>query len=113
PRDVIGKRGLRKLRGGDLLPVGLQALDYIAPARAVCPGSVDKDDVRWRGHERLLSWGHQPYISEIGSLRQRTGPTTSSFRLEHRCPRSSARCWTSSLACSSQRLISVISAIRT
>jgi hypothetical protein len=46
PRDVIRKRGLRKLNGRDFLAVGLQALDYVAPARAVRPGSVDKDDVR-------------------------------------------------------------------
>jgi hypothetical protein len=46
PRDVIRKRGLRKLRGGHFVAVGLQALDYVAPARTVRPGSVDKDDVR-------------------------------------------------------------------
>ena len=45
PHDVVRKRGLRKLRGGDLVAVALQALDHVAPARAVCPGSVDKDDV--------------------------------------------------------------------
>jgi hypothetical protein len=45
-RDVIRKRGLRKLRGDDAVAVGLEALDYVAPARAVCPGSVDEDDVR-------------------------------------------------------------------
>lgn len=45
-RDIIRERGLRKLRGGDVVAVGLQALDYGAPARAVCPRSMDEDDVR-------------------------------------------------------------------
>jgi hypothetical protein len=45
-RDVIRKRGLWQLRGGDFVAVGLQALDHLAPARAVCPRSVDEDDIR-------------------------------------------------------------------
>ena len=50
PRDVIRKGGLRQLRDGHVVAVGLQALDYGAPAPAVCPRSVDEDDVRWCGH---------------------------------------------------------------
>jgi hypothetical protein len=46
PRDVIRKRGLRKLNRRDLVAVGLQALDDVAPAGPLGPRSVHEDDVR-------------------------------------------------------------------
>ena len=50
PGDVIGQPGHRELGCGDVVPVGLQALDDGAPTGAVGPGSVHKDDVGQRSH---------------------------------------------------------------
>ncbi len=44
-RDVIRKRGERKLGRAHLEAFGLQAFDHAAPAGPVGPGSVDEDDV--------------------------------------------------------------------
>src|ERR1700722_17690305 len=57
PGNVIGERGQRELRRGDVVAVGLQALDDAAPAGALGPGAVDEDDVRSGVH--------------LGSLRSR------------------------------------------
>ena len=65
------------------------------------------------GRDRALTWATGRLAALGGLGDQRTCPTTSIPRLETRCPRSSARCWTSSVACSCQRWISTISAIRT
>ena len=46
PGDVIGYRGHRELGCYDVVAVGLQALDDGAPARAVRPCTMDKDDIR-------------------------------------------------------------------
>ena len=45
-RDVVGKRVERELRRSDLEAVCLEALDDAAPAGAVGPGAMDKNDVR-------------------------------------------------------------------
>ena len=45
-RDVVGERCLGKLGSGDVVAVGLEALDDRAPAGAVGPRAVDEDDVR-------------------------------------------------------------------
>ncbi len=44
--DVVGQRGQRELGCGDVVAVGLQALDDAAPAGAVGPCAVDENDVR-------------------------------------------------------------------
>src|SRR5580658_1308777 len=50
PGHVIGQRGQRELGGGDVVAVGLQALDDAAPAGAVSPCAMDKHDVRLSIH---------------------------------------------------------------
>src|SRR5205807_10394655 len=46
PGDVIGQRGQWKLGGGDVVAVGLQALDDGAPTGAVGPGTMHQHDIR-------------------------------------------------------------------
>jgi hypothetical protein len=45
PRDVIGECGHRKLGSRDVVTTGLQPLDDRAPAGAIGPRAVDKNDV--------------------------------------------------------------------
>ena len=55
--DVVGDGAQSELRRGDVVAVGLQALDDGAPARAVGPGAVDEDEIGRVGHrEVLLRW---------------------------------------------------------
>lgn len=54
PRNVSGQRGLWELRRGDVVAVGLQAVDDRAPAGAVGPRAVHKDDVRPDAHQWFL-----------------------------------------------------------
>jgi hypothetical protein len=46
-RHVVRERGLGKLRGDDVVAVGLEALDDRAPAGPVSPRAVDENDI-WR-----------------------------------------------------------------
>ena len=43
PGHVIGQRGQRELRRGDVVAAGLQPLDDAAPARALGPRAVDRE----------------------------------------------------------------------
>ena len=51
PGNVSVQRGLRELGRGDVVAVGLQALDDRAPAGAVGPCAVNEDDIRMNTHE--------------------------------------------------------------
>jgi hypothetical protein len=48
--DVVGERGQRELRRGDVEAVVLQALDDGAPTGSIRPGTMDEDEVRRSGH---------------------------------------------------------------
>jgi hypothetical protein len=62
PGHVIGQRGQWELGCGDVVTVGLQALDDVAPARALGPCTVDENDVRSGVHLgdpfMVVSFGH-------------------------------------------------------
>ena len=70
PGNVVGQRGQRELRCGDVVAVGLQALDDAAPARAIGPCAVDKHDIRSGVHLGdpfvVVSCGH---LAEQGRSR--------------------------------------------
>ena len=53
---VLGQRGQRELRCGDVIAAGLQALDDAAPARALGPCAVDKNDIRPVFISGIPSW---------------------------------------------------------
>jgi hypothetical protein len=44
--DIVLGRGLGELRGGDVVALGLQALDHSTPAGPVGPGAMDEDNIR-------------------------------------------------------------------
>src|ERR1700748_1379270 len=72
PGDIgcQGREG--KLGCGDVIAVGLQALDHRAPTGTIRPSAVNKNDVRpsahftlIRGHQELLSRDHLLWLLHV------------------------------------------------
>ena len=68
PGDVRRQRGLGELRGGDVVAVGLKALDDGAPARAVGPCAVHQNDIRLNSHvSGPLTGGALPPVTRLST----------------------------------------------
>jgi hypothetical protein len=70
PGHVVGQRGQRELGRGDMVTVGLQAFDDVAPARALGPCAVDENDIRSGVHLadpfEVVACGRSDYAFEPG-----------------------------------------------